>query len=130
MKKLDFNNGDIEDDKNLIDILKTSTLKEPSEQFVDTTMKKFRALEKSDKVAHKPLKTPLYLMGLIGVFLSIPFILKMDIPNFLLEGIHPLEIQSTDISPWYIVTFILLFITGRFVIWVETGSTEKHGPMV
>jgi hypothetical protein len=133
MKKLDFNNEDTEDDKNLIEFLKSSTIKEPSDQFVDNTLKKFRALETRDKLAYKPLKLPLYLMAILGVFLSIPFILKMDVPNiflgFLPEGIHPLEIQSTNISPWYIVTLILLFITGRFVIWVEMGSTQKHGPM-
>lgn len=129
MKKLNFDNKDTGDDKILIEILKSSTIKAPSEQFVDTTMKKLRALEGKNKTAYKPLKLPLYLMGLIAVFLSIPFILKMDIPNFLPEGIHHFKMQSTHINPWYIVTLILLFITGRLVIWLETRSIEKRGPM-
>lgn len=134
MKKLNFNNKDWEDDKNLIETLKTSTTKETSDQFVDDTMKRFLALKTIHKITYKPLRLPIYFMTALGIFLVVPLISKVDIQNTfsspIPKAIEYLEMAFVNLSLWYAMSLLLLLIVGQIVIRTQTGINENGEPII
>ena len=124
MKKLNFDNREDGDDKDLIALLKGSTAKSPSDRFVEDTMQKFLASGMTDAKAHKPIVFPLYIMGVLGAFLVIPSILELDlgssfsIPSTEIFGY--LKSKSTDMDSWYITSSVLLMLATGLVTLAET----------
>ena len=74
MKELNFKNQVSGDDKDLIDLLGKSLQKNPSKEFVSSTLDKLSSLEAKPKSSYQPLKLPLVLMTIIALFLLFPFL--------------------------------------------------------
>lgn len=134
MKKLNLNNRVSDDDEKLISLLKTSIGKKPSEEFVDNTLKKFLLLETKEKRVHEPLKSPLYMMLIIGLILLAPvfmaFSSQISLPGPGLELGSLIENMSFQLDSWYTLTPMLLVLVLMFVVWIELGLVNFRTPFV
>ena len=134
MKKLNLNNQVSDDDEKLIGLLKTSIGREPSEQFVGKTLKKFLILDTRRKTVHKPLKSPLYLMLIIGLILLGPvfitFSSQVTIPDSGLELGNLVENLSFQLDSWYTLTPALLVFVLMSVIWIELDLVKYRNPLI
>jgi hypothetical protein len=134
MKKLNLNNEVSDDDEKLIDLLKTSIGQKPSDQFVDHTLEKFLILETKQKKVHKPLKSPLYLILIIGLILSAPvfitFSSQVTIPGSGLELGNLVENLSFQLDSWYTLTPVLLVLVLMSVVWIELDWVKFRNPFV
>tara|TARA_R110002049_G_scaffold166038_2_gene331909 strand:+ start:311 stop:715 length:405 start_codon:yes stop_codon:yes gene_type:complete len=134
MKKLNLNNKVSDDDEKLICILKTSIGREPSEQFVENTLKKFLVLNAKSRKVHKPLISPLYLMLVIGLILlaAVPFSLDpqiyLSIPELKLENL--IEDISFQLDSWYTLSLMIMGLILMTVAWIELGVVKYRNPFV
>ena len=72
MKK-NFDKTDHKDDRLMIDLLKKVDLEEPSEQFVDNTLKAF--LNKRNPIAFQAIKAPKIMIAVLSFLLFLPFLI-------------------------------------------------------
>ena len=134
MKKLNLNNKVSDDDEKLIGILKTSIGREPSEQFVENTLKKFLVLNAKPRKVHKPLISPLYLMLVMGSILlaAVPFSLDpqiyLSIPELKLENL--IEDISFQLDSWYTLSLMIMGLILMTVAWIELGVVKFRNPFV
>ena len=132
MKKLNLNNQVSDDDRKLISLLKTSISREPSEQFVDNTLRKFLILETRQKKVHKPLKSPLYMMLVVGailwapVFLTFSYQISLPDPGIELEDL--VKNMSSQLDPWYTLSPMLLLVVLISVVWIELDLVKSRNP--
>lgn len=130
MKKLNLNNEASNDDGKLISLLKTSVTREPSEQFVDDTLRKFLALESKQKKIYQPLKSPLYMMLIIGAILLAPVILsigyQISFPDSRLELENLIKNVSSQLNPWYTLSTMLLLLVSMSVVWIELDLSKSR----
>ncbi len=119
MKKLNFNNQCSEDDEKLVKLLKTSIGQAPSEQFTERTLEKFMVFKTKQKNVHKPLKSPLYMMLIIGLILLIPVFLTLTSQIPFPDSRFRLENISFQLDAWYILSTILLLLVLMGVVWAE-----------
>lgn len=128
MKKLNLNNQASDDDEKLISLLKTSIGQEPSKQFVENTLEKFLILKAKQKIVHKPLKSPLYLMTVIGMILLAPAILllssKISMPDPMFELENLFENMASQLDLWYALSLMLLLLVSMLVVWIELRSVK------
>ncbi len=134
MKKLNLNNKVLGDDDKLISILKESRSQEPSPQFVEKTLEKFRILKNKQKRVYRPLKSPLYMMLVIGLILFVPvlltFIPQSSLPNPGLKMDNLFENMSFQLDSWYTLTPIPLILALISVVWFEVGNIKFRDPFV
>ena len=134
MKKLNFNNKISGDDDKLIGILKESGVREPSEQFVENTLKKFLMVKTRQKKVYKPLKSPLYMMLVIGLILLVPVLLtyssQISLPNLGLGLENLVENISFQLDLWYTLYPILLLLGLMSVVWIELGLVKFRIPFI
>lgn len=134
MKKLNLNNQANEDDEKLISLLRTSISREPSEQFVDKTLRKFLTLKSNRRIVHNPLKSPLYLMLVIGLILLAPvFIMfnsQVSLPDSGLELGNLIENMLFQLDLWYTLSLILLLLVSISLVWIELGLVKFRNPFV
>lgn len=134
MKKLNLNNQVSDDDEKLISVLKTSIGRKPSEQFVDDTLKKFLILKTKQRIVHKPLKSPLYMMLIMGFILLTPVFTTFSSQVSLLDSRIKLgnlfEGISFQIDSWYTITPMLLVLVSTAVVWIELGMVKFRNPFV
>lgn len=128
MKKLNFYNRDKDDDKLLIGLLKKATIQEPSEQFVDNTIKKFLALSAKDKRVHQPLKFPLFIMFSLGIFLVTPFIF-MSFPGISFASPLPefngvIKSVSTQLNMWHMLSTLSLISALLILVQIEISISK------
>jgi len=134
MKKLNLNNQVTDDDEKLIGLLKTSIGREPSEKFVENTLEKFLVLKARQKKVHKPLKSPLYLMLVIGLILLAPAIfsfgsqISLPYPGFELEN-HVVN-MFFQLDWWYTLSLMLLVLVSMSFVWIELGVFKFRNPFV
>ena len=134
MKKLNFNNKVSGDDDKLIGILKESVGREPSEQFAEKTLKKFLLLKTKQTNFHKPLKSPLYMMLVIGLILFAPILfsfgsqISFPDPGFELGSL--IENISFQLDSWYTLTPMLLVLVLMSVVWIELGLVKFRNPFI
>ena len=132
MKKLNFKNQVAQDDKKLVSLLKTSIKREPSGQFVENTLEKLLILKTKQRIIHKPLKSPLYLILVIGLILPAPIFLTVrsetSLPNIGFELENFVENTSFQLDPWYTLSLILLALVSMAVVWVELGLVRFRNP--
>lgn len=132
MKKLNLNNQVSEDDEKLVGLLKTSIGQERSEQFVDSTLKKFMLLQTKPKLVHKPLKSPLYMMLVIVLILFTPLFLafssqiELTEPSFKIGNL--IENVSYKIDSWYTIGPLLLVLVSMSIVWLELGLFKFKNP--
>ncbi len=134
MKKLNLNNKVLGDDDKLISILKELGSQEPSPQFVEKTLEEFRILRNKQKRVYRPLKSPLYMMLVIGVILFVPvlftFIPQISLPNPGLKMDNLFENISFQLDSWYTLTLIPLILVLISVVWFEAGYIKFRNPFV
>ena len=111
--KMHIDKSDHEDDRLLLDLLKQANLEEPSEQFVDNTIKAF--LAQRNFTTFRIVKAPLILMAGICVLLFLPF-LHVEWSDILasdsIPGIYDFGQDITvEFSIWYLVLPTLLLLT-------------------
>lgn len=124
--KMNFDKSDQEDDQLLIDLLKKTILEEPSEQFVDNTIKAF--LLRGNPTSFRIVKMPLILMVGICVLLFIPFLLvewlKTPVSNPL-PGIYEFVQGITfEFSNWYLVLPCVLLFTLIILVQIEIRAVN------
>ena len=133
MKKLNFNNRTTDDDKEMIIYLTSSLKKEPSPNFTNNTLSE---LSKSNsKVKHyKPLKTPLIIMGIIGLFLLAPLLnissegTSLNTVFFDLHVQLKAYLQSSGI--WYLASLISVFLVIQILITLELRINNNRNTLV
>ena len=134
MKKLNLNNQISNDDEDLISLLKTSTGREPSEQFAQNTLEKFLILNTKQKKVHKPLKSPLYLMLVVGLILMAPVFITFSPQIFLPDAGFELgnlvESMSFQLDSWYTLPLMILVLVLMSVVWIELGMVKFRNPFV
>jgi len=132
MKKLNLNNETSNDDEKLIELLKTSIIREPSIQFTESTLEKFLAFKAKPKKAYKPLKLPLYIILCIGLMLLTPVFLTLSkqtplTPSeFKLKNI--IESISFKINSWYIISTTLLLLVST--VWIKLSLFKFRSPFL
>jgi len=134
MKKLNLNNQISDDDEILIRLLKTSIGQEPSEQFVENTLEKVMIHKTKQRIAHKPLKSPLYLMLIIGLILLTPVFItsssQVSLPESRSEFGNLLQNISFQLDSWYALTPMVLVLVLILAVWIELGLAKFRNPFV
>jgi len=130
MKKLNFKNQVIDDDGELIALLKTSTRMVSSYQFTEKTLEKFLIIKSKQKRAHKPLKLPLYLMGILGLILLTPFFfleppkIPLHSKRFHLENI--IENIFLQLDLWYTSVLMIISVILMVFMCFEQGLGKSQ----
>ncbi len=134
MKKLNLNNNVSDDDEKLVTFLKTAIGQEPSRQFVENTLEKFLILKTRQKKAHKPLKSPLYMMLVIGLILLAHILLtlrpQISLPDSELELKNLFENMSFQLDLWYTLSLMLLLLVSMSFVWIELVLVKFRNPFI
>lgn len=134
MKKLNLNNKVSDDDEKLIGLLQTSIGRNPSEQFVDNTIKKILTIKANRRIVYKPLKFPLYLMLVIGLILLAPafmmFSSQVYLPDSGLELGNLIENMLFQLDWRYTLSLMLLLLVSISLVWIELGLIKFRNPFV
>lgn len=134
MKKLNFNNQGSEDDEKIINLLKTSIGRKPSQQFVKNTLEKVLIFRTEQRRVFKPLKFPLYLMSFIGIVLLTPIFLtfssQVSLTKLGLEFENPFENMGFQLDLWYALTSIVLALVLMSVVWIQLGFVKFRNPFI
>lgn len=134
MKKLNLKNQVSNDDEKLINVLKTSIGRELSEQFTENTLEKFLMVKAKQKIVYKPLKSPLYMMLVIGLILLVSVLLtyssQIPLPNLGIGLENLFENISFQLDLWYTLYPMLLLLFIMSIIWVELGLLKFRNPFI
>ena len=134
MKKLNLKNQVTNDDEKLINVLKTSIVREPSEQFTENTLEKFLMAKAKQKIVYKPLKLPLYMMLVIGLILLVSVLLtyssQIPLPNLGIGLGNLFENISFQLDLWYTLYPMLLLLFIMSIVWVELGLLKFRNPFI
>ncbi len=134
MKKLNLNNHVSDDDEKLVTFLKTSIGQEPSKQFVENSLEKFLILKTRQKKTHKPLKSPLYMMLVIGLILLAHVLLtlspQISLPDSEFKLGNILENMPFQLDLWYTLSLMLLLLVSMSVVWIELGLVKFRNPFI
>lgn len=134
MKKLNLNNQISDDDDSLISLLKAATGPEPSQRFVENTMKRFLVQKSKPRKVHKPIKSLLYLMLVIGSILLSPTLLTLSSHISISDSGLVLEnlVENISFQPdsWYTLPPILLALVLISAVWMELGMVKFRNPFV
>lgn len=115
MTKMNFDNKLEDDDKHLVQLLRGEVKDFPSDQLVERTMTRISAMHAVKKLAHRPLRIPIYIMMAIALLLLAPFIVPM-VPNGSSLGplseflSHP-ESSILKYTIWCWLAFVVFWIT-------------------
>ena len=116
MIKIDFDNKDEHEDKQLIQLLKEEIKEFPSDQLVESTLAKISAMQTEKKVVHKPLRIPLYIMAAITILLLAPFfapiIQNSSSLNPLSEFLGYPESSILKYAVWCWLAVVVIWISG------------------
>lgn len=130
MKKLNLKNLLDGDDGKLISLLKTTMVQEPSKGFVESTLKKIVAHRTKYKNVYKPLKSPLYMMMVVGLILLAPIFLGnasqkpfADSGPIIDDFLRNIS-QQLDLS--YIFSAMLLSLVLVCIIWMKLVPPRFH----
>lgn len=134
MKKLNLNNQVSEDDEKLISLLKTSVGQERSEEFVEKTLEKFLTFKTKQRIVHKPLKSPLYMMLVISLILMAPvfitFSAQIPLPDTGFELGNFFENIFDQLDSWYTLTPMILVLVLLSVAWIQLDLVKFRNPFV
>ena len=110
-------------DDHLGDLLKKVDLQEPSDPWVDQVINAY-AVQK-DPSKFRLLKAPLFLMGGLGLFLLLPWIISLaemmaNHPSPRLPG--SIQDLSFEFSIWYLICPLALLLSLTILVLVEMRS--------
>lgn len=134
MKKLNFNNRTTDDDKEMIIYLSSSLKKEPSPNFTNNTLSELSKLNSKTKQGYKPLKTPLIMMGIIGLLLLAPLLNISGDGNTLNAVFFDLHMQLNAYMQssgiWYLASLISVFLVIQILITLEFRINNNRNTLV
>ena len=134
MKKLNFNNRTDDDDKEMIIYLTSSLKKEPSPNFTNNTLSELSKLNSKSTQGYKPLKTPLIMMGIIGLLLFAPLFNIPTEGNPLNKVFFDLHLQLNDYLQssgiWYLASLISVFFVIQLLITLEFRINYNRNTML
>lgn len=134
MKKLNFNNHTTDDDKEMISYIRSSLKKEPSPNFTNNTLSELSKLNSITKQGYKPLKTPLIMMGIIGLLLLAPLFNISTEGNALNKVFFDFHLQlNTYVQSsgiWYLASLISVFLVIQLLITFEFRINNNRNTMV
>lgn len=134
MKKLNFNNRTTDDDKEMIIYLTSSLKKEPSPNFTNNTLSELSKLNYKPKQGYKPLKTPLIMMGIIGLLLLAPLLNISSEGTSLNTVFFDLQVQLIaylqSSSTWYLASLISVFLVIQILITLELRISNNRNTLV
>ena len=114
-----------EEDHTLVDLLRTSTLIKPSSDFVDNALNRWDQIKGQNRTPYKPLRTPLYLMGMICLIMIIPIALSSpDMPIPSIDISRGIDIK---IDPWYAYSIVLLLLVP--MTWFQWAIAKYKQPL-
>ncbi|MBX2963732.1 MAG: hypothetical protein KF687_14575 [Cyclobacteriaceae bacterium] len=116
MIKMNFDNKDEHEDKQLIQLLREEIKEFPSDHLVESTLAKISAMQMEKRFAHKPLRIPIYIMTAIALLLLIPLFVPIapnsSSLNLLSEFLDYPESSILNYAVWCWFTVVVLWILG------------------
>jgi len=109
MIKINFQNNPHGDDEQLIRLLKTQSVEQPSGRLVENTLEKLKALRRESPPEYRPLKKPVYIMLLItSLFLPPFFIPNVSNDSFLEQVRQVFDSPASIIAQSFVWCWLII----------------------